>query len=223
MSDPSHPVVASLYDTVMELPEAYFLRDHRGFLAEGLPGTVLDLGAGTGAQFEQFAKRADDTAALHAVEPDPHMRERARARAEELDLPVEIADARAESLPYDSDTFDTVVASLVFCTIPDAEAALDEVARVLAPGGEFRFLEHVRATGTTGLVHDAVAPGWHAVAGGCHLNRQTGDLFRRDDRFELTEYDRFDAGVSGAVPLIRGEMRRRDSNPLLSVLRPAFS
>lgn len=214
MSDAEHPAVATLYDVVMALPERYVLGDHREFLAAGASGRVLDIGTGTGAQLPQFATQAAEVTALHAVEPDSTMRSRARDRAGEIDLPVRISGARAESLPYDDDSFDILVASLVFCTIQDPEAALDEVARVLSPGGEFRFLEHVRASGAVGRVHDLAAPCWHAVAGGCTLNRRTGEQFQRDERFELLEYDRFDSGVTGVVPLVRGRMRRRSGQSL---------
>ena len=204
MSTDGHPLVAQLYDTVMAIPERTMLPEHREALAADLSGRVLEIGAGTGAMFPYYDEAVD----LHAVEPDPHMREQAVERAERLGLSVEIADAGGESLPYDDDSFDAVVASLVFCTIPDHEAALSEVARVLEPGGEFRFLEHVRGEGRIGQAHDLLAPAWHTVAGGCHLNRETGALFRRDDRFEVLEYEQLS---SGAMPIIRGRLERKST------------
>lgn len=222
MSQSTSPGFARLYDAVMALPEQYFLGDHRSYLADGISGRVLDIGSGTGAQFPAFAAQ-ESIDEVAAIEPDPAMRERARDRAEALDLRVDVVDADAESLPYDDDSFDAVVASLVFCTIPDPAAAFDEVARVLAPGGEFRFLEHVRATGSVGVVHDLLAPCWHPVAGGCHLNRQTGDLFRRDSRFELLAYDRFESGITRGVPLIRGRLERRRDRSALSRFAPGGS
>lgn len=209
MGDPGHPLVARLYDPVMTVPERAFLPNHREYLAADLSGTILDVGAGTGAMFPYFADLDEGSRSLHAIEPDPHMRKQATDRAAKLGLDVEIANGSAEDLPYENDTFDTVVASLVFCTIPDVESAFDEVARVLNSGGEFRFLEHVRASGGVGAVHDVLAPGWYHAAGGCHLNRRTGDLFRADDRFELLDYRRFDSGLTGFVPLIRGRLERR--------------
>lgn len=206
MSDKEHPLVARLYDTVMAVPEQRLLPQHRESLVADLSGPVLDVGAGTGAMFPYFA---DHDLAVYAIEPDPHMRARARDRANELDLAVDISDARAENLPYDDDTFDTVVASLVFCTIPDIGTALDEVARVLRPGGEFRFVEHVRGTGVVGTLHDTLAPAWYHAAGGCNLDRETGDLFCRDDRFEILAYDRFESGPARVVPLVRGRLQRR--------------
>lgn len=201
-----HPVVARLYDAVMAVPERTIMPAHREALAEGLSGRVLEIGAGTGAMFPYY-----ENVELHAVEPDPHMRTQANARAEELDVAVSLSDASAETLPYDDSSFDTVVASLVFCTIPDHEAALAEVARVLEPGGEFRFLEHVRGEGVAGRAHDLLAPAWHTVAGGCHLNRETGGLFQRDERFQLDSYDR----SPGAVPMVRGRMTRKSKRKSL--------
>jgi ubiquinone/menaquinone biosynthesis C-methylase UbiE len=217
MSDES-PMFGRAYDAIMALPEWTVLEAHRRFLAEGLAGRVVDLGAGTGAQFPAYAEYGGEITALYAVEPDPAMRERARDRAAEVDFPIELVDATGESLPFADGSIDAVVASLVFCTIPDAEDAFDEVARVLRPGGEFRFLEHVRATGGLGGVHDLLTPCWRPVAGGCHLNRKTGDMFRSDDRFELLEYDRFESGLMRALPLIRGSLQRRADPGLLSRL-----
>lgn len=204
MTHTGHPLVARLYDPVMTIAEQTVMVDHREFLVDGLSGQVLDLGAGTGAMFPYFARQP--SLDLHAIEPDPHMRVRARKRATELNLDVHLVDASAESLPYGDDSFDTVVASLVFCTIPDRERALSEVARVLRPGGEFRFLEHVRGDGAAGRVHDLLAPAWHAVAGGCHLNRDTHRLFRTDDRFRLRSYERVSGGL---LPMVRGRLVRK--------------
>lgn len=129
---------------------------------------------------------------LFAIEPDPHMRRQAVERARDLGLDIEIESAGAEALPFADNSFDVVIASLVFCTIPDFDAALSEVARVLKPGGEFRFLEHVRGEDAVGVVHDVLAPAWHTVAGGCHLNRKTDKIFRDDARFELVDYTRLE-------------------------------
>lgn len=217
MTDTDYPVFARLYDPVMAVPERLVLGEHREYLARDLSGRVLDLGAGTGAQFSHVATR-DSVSSLDAIEPDGYMRRRAEQRATGLDLPVRVADARGESLPYDDDAFDAVLASFVFCTIPDRESALDEVARVLAPGGEFRFVEHVKGTGGVGLAHSLLAPCWHAAAGGCHLDRETGDLFRRDDRFELLAYDRSETGATRLLPIVRGRLGRRGDRSVLSRL-----
>jgi ubiquinone/menaquinone biosynthesis C-methylase UbiE len=205
--DSGYPLLARVYDPVMALPERVLLSDHRTRLADGLSGQILDLGSGTGAMFPHYATQSGLT--VHGIEPDPHMRERAADRADRFALDIELVDASGEHLPYPDDSFDAAVVALVLCTVRDVEATLDELARVLRPGGELRFLEHVRARGVMGTLHDTVAPGWFHVAGGCNLNRQTGDTLVRDDRFELLEYDRFESGLSRLIPMIRGRLERR--------------
>lgn len=217
MPHPSHPLFARLYDPVMAPAEQTVLVDHRRYLTEGLSGTVLDLGAGTGAMFPYFHELGEEVSLL-AIEPDPHMRRRAVERAGDLGLEVDVESARAEALPFADDSVDAVVASLVFCTIEDVDAALSEVARVLKPGGEFRFLEHVRGEGTMGVAHDVLAPAWHAVAGGCHLNRETGEQFRADDRFELREFSHHASELGPGVPVVRGTLERRGEASVLDRL-----
>jgi SAM-dependent methyltransferase len=201
--EPSHPLFARIYDPVMALPERLLLGERREQLVAGLSGDVLDVGAGTGAMFPYLAERP---VSVTAIEPDAEMRERAHDRA---GPDVELVDARAETLPFPADSFDAVTAVFVFCTIPDVEAALEELARVLRPGGEFRFLEHVRGQGGVGLAHDVLAPGWHAAAGGCNLDRETGERFLADDRFIVRAYERSESGLSRALPLVQGTLQRR--------------
>ena len=219
MTDPSHPIFARLYDPVMKPAELSVLADHRRYLVDELAGRVLDLGTGTGAMFPYFAEAATDgdDLTLFAIEPDPHMRRQAVERARELGLDIEIESAGAETLPFADDSFDVVIASLVFCTIPDFDTALSEVARVLKPGGEFRFLEHVRGDGAIGVAHDVLAPAWHTVAGGCHLNRNTHEIFRDDERFELVDYTRLE-NIPQLVPIVRGTLKRRREASILSQL-----
>lgn len=220
MNETDHPLFARIYDPMMAIPERLFLAEHREYLVEGLSGAVLDVGAGTGVMFDYVASAAegDGDVTFHAIEPDPHMRSQAVEEAESVGLDVDIADASAEQLPYENDTFDVVMASFVFCTIPDEEAALDEVARVLRPGGEFRFVEHVRGSGLNGHLHRALAPGWYHVAGGCHLDRQTGELFRRDERFELLDFRRFESGPASLLPVVRGRLQLRTDSLLSRLL-----
>lgn len=213
MSD--NPLVTGLYDPVMAIPERTVLRPHREALVADLDGKVLDLGAGTGAMFPYFESL--DSVRVEAVEPDPGMRRQAVERAEESSADITVVAGDAQDLPYDDETFDAVVASFALCTIPDHERALDEVTRVLRDGGEFRFLEHVRGDGVAGRVHDLLAPAWHAVAGGCHLNRETDGLLLGDDRFRAVAFERTE-GLAGAVlPVVRGRLERRRSG-----LVPAF-
>jgi len=203
--NPAHPVFAAIYDPAMAHAERTILESHREYLAEGLTGSVLDLGAGTGAMFPYFEKRAS----VHATEPDRHMRRRARERAEREGSDVELHDAGAADLPFPDDHFDAVVSSMVFCTVPDVEGSLAEVRRVLRPGGEFRFLEHVADDGWRETVQTTVAPAWKRLAGGCHLTRRTASRFAGDDAFDVVEMDRFELGVTPVRPFVRGRLRKR--------------
>lgn len=211
----SHPVFAALYDRLM--PEERLLKPHREYLAADLSGRVLDLGAGSGALFPHVAADEGDADGrdleFHAVEPDPHMRRRAEETARESGLAVDLRDARAESLPYPDDAFDVVVAGVVFCTIQEPDAALDEVARVLKPGGEFRFLEHVHADGWLGSAQTAITPLWKRAAAGCRLDRETIERFVGHGTFEPIEVEHLDLGLFPATPFVRGKMRRRRDGP----------
>jgi ubiquinone/menaquinone biosynthesis C-methylase UbiE len=202
-----HPLLAAVYDPATAAFERWALREHREYLVRDLKGSVLDLGAGTGATFPYLADCEGVT--VEAIEPDPHMRRRATAKATDVGLDVEIHDARAEALPFSDGAFDAVVASMVFCTIPDVETALSEVARVLKPGGEVRFLEHVHADGWRGRVQTLSAPLWRRVAGGCHLDRRSGSTLAAADDFDVVEIERLDLGVTPVWPFVRGRLRRR--------------
>jgi ubiquinone/menaquinone biosynthesis C-methylase UbiE len=188
----------------MRTAEKQVFPPHREYLTD-VSGEVLDIGSGTGANFPYFAQRGD--LRLHAIEPDPHMAKRARQKAAVLDLDLDLRTAEAEALPFDDETFDVVVAGIVFCTISDPETALTEVARVLKPGGEFRFLEHVRDHGLTAWAQGIVEPVWKRAAGGCHLTRETATLFKHHPAFELVEMKQVDMGVFPAEPFVRGCLR----------------
>ncbi|MDZ7688109.1 MAG: class I SAM-dependent methyltransferase [Halobacteriales archaeon] len=203
---PSHRLFAALYDPVTR-PFERRIAEHREYLTDGVTGDVLDLGAGTGANFPYFAG-TDDAVSLRAVEPDPHMLKRAKKRAEELGVDADIRPDRAESLSYADDSFDYVVAGLVFCTIEDVDAALDEVVRVLRPGGELRFLEHVGDDGFARRVQETVNPLWKRCAGGCNLHRDSLSVFEARDEFETVEAETFRDGVTPVNPLVRGRMRK---------------
>ncbi|QCC59797.1 class I SAM-dependent methyltransferase [Natrinema thermotolerans] len=202
-----HPCFAALYDRCM--PDRLLVGPHREYLAADLSGRVLDLGAGTGAMIPYVAAGGDDDLEYHAVEPDPNMRRRAASTADRSALRTQLRDDRAESLPYVDDAFETVISSLVFCTIGDPDRALDEVARVLAPGGELRFLEHVRNDGWRARVQDRLNPIWERAAGGCQLNRETVERFVSHDAFDVLEIERTRVGVLPATPIVRGRLRRR--------------
>jgi ubiquinone/menaquinone biosynthesis C-methylase UbiE len=154
-----------LYDAAMALAERGWLARWRDWLAGGARGRVLEIGCGTGRNLPRYAPGTS----LVAVDPRPENLERARRRAPGVPL----VRARAEALPFREGAFDTVVASLVLCSVDDPARALAELRRVLAAGGSLRAMEHVRAAGWRARVQDAVQPAWTAISGGCRPHRDT--------------------------------------------------
>ncbi|MFB6162362.1 MAG: class I SAM-dependent methyltransferase [Halococcoides sp.] len=201
----SHPLFAALYDPVLAIAERLLVRSHRRALAEGIEGPVLDLGTGTGAMLPVLA--AADPGTIHAIDPDPAMVRRAQARIEREGLDVSLRSARAESLPYADDTFETVIAGMVLCTVDDIEQSLAEIERVLSPGGEFRLLEHVADTGWRGRLQSAIDPLWTRVAAGCHLRRATAERVAERAGLDVIAMERYHLGVTPVRPFVRGRAR----------------
>lgn len=154
-----------LYDAMCFVLERTGLDRWRDWLVQGAAGRTLEVGCGTGRNLPRYAPETD----LVAVEPDAHALAKARERAPN----ARFVRASAEALPFRDGAFDTVVSSLVFCSVPRPEVGLAEVKRVLADEGQLRMLEHVRADDWYGPVQDAIQPAWTWVAGGCHPNRRT--------------------------------------------------
>jgi len=161
-----------LYDRAFEASEEAGLREMRRDLLKQARGRVLELGAGTGLNLDLYPHEGLDRLVL--TEPDPHMFKQLRQRAEENCPGADISEAGAEDLPFEDDSFDTVVVTLVLCTVPDQPAALREISRVLAPQGQLLFLEHVRAS-DPGLAkwQDRLEKPWRFIGDGCHCNRDT--------------------------------------------------
>jgi len=165
---------ARMYDRLLEGSERAGLHDWRRTLLERARGEVLELGAGTGGNLNLYPS---SVSRLVLSEPDRHMREALRRKlAARPD--VQVLDAPAEALPVPSQTFDTVVATLVLCSVVDPGRVVSEILRVLRPGGSFLFLEHIAApAGTwTRLAQGAIEPVWRRISGGCHLTRDPGPL-----------------------------------------------
>lgn len=162
----------------------------------GLSGRVIELGAGDGRNFSIYP--AEVTEVL-AVEPEPYLRERAEAAAREAAVPVKLVAGVADRLPAEDASFDAGVASLVLCTVPDPSRALSELRRVIKPGGELRFFEHVRSNDPRrARFENLVDHVWPHIAGGCHPNRDTRSAIEAAG-FELAECDRF--GFSPGFPM----------------------
>ncbi|HEX9504432.1 MAG TPA: class I SAM-dependent methyltransferase, partial [Acidimicrobiia bacterium] len=184
--------------------------EHRDELLAGLVGRVVEVGAGNGLNFAHYP---DTVTEVVAVEPEPYLRKRALQAAEKARVPIRVLDGTAEALPGSDGEFDAAVASLMLCSVPDQAAALDELHRVIRPGGELRFYEHVRAT-TSRLsrLQRATDLIWPHLAGGCHTSRDTTHAITGAG-FEITQQRDFTflpAGRVGIVvaPHVIGRARR---------------
>jgi ubiquinone/menaquinone biosynthesis C-methylase UbiE len=187
VTEVKHPLFARFYSRV-EVPS--FARmggdDLRRRVLSGLKGTVVEVGAGDGANFAHYP---DEVARIVAVEPEAYLREKASSHTDER---VELRNAVANELPVGDGEADAVVFTFVLCSV-DQAGALAEARRVLGPGGELRFLEHVRdpAAGMNRRVQRVLdATVWPRLFGGCHVSRDTAAAIA-DAGFAITEIDRF--------------------------------
>jgi ubiquinone/menaquinone biosynthesis C-methylase UbiE len=167
-----HPFFARFYARMSPKMERAGFAECREELLAGLRGRVIEVGAGNGLNFAHYPP---EVAHVLALEPEPYLRQRAEVNARDAAVPVRVVDGTADHLPAQDGTFDAAIVSLVLCTVPDQGRALGEIGRVLRPGGQLRFFEHVRAQ-TPGLarvqrVLDATV--WPILGGGCHPSRDT--------------------------------------------------
>lgn len=171
-TDVNHPLFARFFtwfSSVME-PE---LGPYRAELVAGLTGRVLEVGAGNGMNFSHYGENVTEVVAL---EPEPYMRAKAREAVGSATPEITIVDGSAAALPFEDDSFDHVVDCMVLCSIDDPVASLREANRVLKPGGQLHFFEHV---GSSKPVKSKVqrlldnSGIWPGIAGGCHCGRDT--------------------------------------------------
>lgn len=141
-------------------------------------GVVLEVGAGGGQNFALYDPAI--TERVEAVEPNSHMRRQAEVAAQSARVPIHLTHATAEKLPFPDAMFDTVLATLVFCSVDVPLQGLREMRRVLKPAGTLLLFEHVRSPKPGwARLQDWMTPVQRRVAGNCHLNRATPDLVRR--------------------------------------------
>jgi ubiquinone/menaquinone biosynthesis C-methylase UbiE len=188
---------AAAYDRGLKATEEAGLRAVRRETLAAASGRTIDLGAGTGVNRDLFPTTVTE---LVLAEPDPHMLSKLRAKVAKGD-DVQIVQAPAQDLPFEDGSFDTAVFTLVLCTVPSANAALDEAARVLRPGGKLLFVEHVRAE-EPGLARwqDRLEKPWRFLADGCHCNRDTVAAIEASP-FEIEQVEH--GSLSKTLPLIR--------------------
>jgi len=203
-----HRLSAALYDPLTRRAERRRLGAWRAALLAGARGDLLEIGAGTGANLPHLPPAVRGAV---LCEPDPAMRRRLAARvAASGRAGLRVDPSPAEDLGAPDASVDTLVATLVLCSVADPARALAEARRVLRPGGRLLFLEHVRGPGWRGRAQDAVTPAWRRVAGGCHPNRDSVGALRAAglvvERLALTSDVPW--GPLGA-PVAMGVARRR--------------
>jgi ubiquinone/menaquinone biosynthesis C-methylase UbiE len=197
MTDLRHPLFARFFDRLSRVMEKEVGR-WRDQLLDGLSGRVLELGAGNGINFSHYPGTVDE---VIAVEPEPYMRAKAAAAAVTAPVPVTVKPGIADAIELPDASVDAAVASLVLCSVPDQARALAELHRVLKPGGELRFLEHVRSRGARKARVQAAADRtgvWQLIAGGCHCSRDTVGAIRAAG-FEVVQVEDFDLGPSWTI------------------------
>ena len=160
---------AAMYDLFNASAERAGLREQRHDLLAQATGATIEIGAGTGLNLAHYPPAVTR---LALIEPDPYMRERLRGRASRLGRDAEILDAAADRLPFPDASFDTAVVTFALCSVPDEQAALSEITRVLARGGRLLFLEHVRSADPRVAARQDKMPFPYPVIG-CHPNRDT--------------------------------------------------
>jgi ubiquinone/menaquinone biosynthesis C-methylase UbiE len=163
---------------------------HRRRLLARLTGQVVEVGVGTGINLRHYPR---GVAEVLAVEPEPNLREMAQAAARYSPVAVRVVPGVAEALPVPDESMDAGVSAGLLCTVPDVAAALGELARVIRPGGELRFYEHVisrrprAATLQRGLDATGV---WARAMGGCHTSRDT-EAAMASAGFRIESIERF--------------------------------
>jgi ubiquinone/menaquinone biosynthesis C-methylase UbiE len=170
-SDVQNPIFARLFDRFAAKDKGRGEDALRDELVAGLTGRVVEVGPGNGINFKHFPP---GVAELVAVEPEPYLRRVAERTAASVPIDVRVVAGTADALPLEPESVEAVVVAGVLCSVPDVADALAEFRRVLRPGGELRFYEHVRsARSAFARYQDAVDHLWPRMMGGCHPNRDT--------------------------------------------------
>ncbi len=198
-----HPFFARLYALVSPVAERSGTALHREQLLFGLTGRVIEVGCGNGLNFAHYPAGVTEIVAL---EPEPYLRKEAAVAARDSARSIKIIEGRAESLPVPDSSFDAAVISLVLCSVDDPSIALAEIHRVLKPGGELRFYEHVAAGDSELLLRlqRLASPMWQRIAGGCHPDRDSASLIESAG-FAISEIEHFDfqPGPKFPIALVR--------------------
>lgn len=185
----SHRIFAAYYERMSRgRAEKFYLEPLRKEIVGLAKGLVLEVGAGNGLNFAFYDQKHVER--VEAVELDSAMLGYARKRATTAPVAVTLTQASVEQLPFADAYFDSVVCTLVFCSVNDPLRGLQEILRVLKPGGQLLMIEHVRAQGrVTAFVQDLITPFTRLFAGNCHWNRCTEEIVG-EAGFQDVKYER---------------------------------
>jgi ubiquinone/menaquinone biosynthesis C-methylase UbiE len=196
-------VFSEIYDRAMKSTEEAGMREMRREVLAEAKGRTIDIGAGTGVNLELFPSEVGE---LVLAEPDPHMLKKLQAKLPGSGREASVVQAPAEKLPFEDDSFDTAIFTLVLCTVPNPTAALAEAARLLRPGGKLLFVEHVRSE-DPGLARwqDRLEGPWRLFGDGCHCNRDTvANIESSPFEIERVEKGKLPKAPPLVRPLVRG-------------------
>lgn len=179
-------------------------RKHRMF--SGLSGRVLEIGPGTGANLEFYPERV----LLTGLEPNPHMQRYLKEKASKLGRQIDLLTGTAEDIPLENESMDGVASTLVLCSVSDLQQTLQEIKRVLKPGGTFLFIEHVAAQEHTFLrrVQRWIKPLWRRMADGCRPDRETWKAIE-DAGFDELQMEHFTLSLPVVGPHIMGRATKK--------------
>ncbi len=196
-------IFARFYDRFMAATEDAGLAQRRRTLLSEAHGSVIEIGAGTGANLARYPAGLTEVV---LVEPEQPMAEQLQQHLGRIASPVRIVQAPAEAIPVPDHSFDFAVATLVLCTVRDPQQALSELRRVLKPGGRLLFLEHVRAEDpSVAKWQDRLHPLWLRIGHGCHCNRSTLEEIRASGFIvESVEHGRLPKAAPIVKPMIAG-------------------
>jgi ubiquinone/menaquinone biosynthesis C-methylase UbiE len=200
-------IFAAGYDRFMSGTEKAGLAEHRRLLLADARGRVLEIGGGTGANLPFYGPEVEEVV---VTEPEEPMARRLERKLHGSARPVQVVRVPAEQLPFEDATFDTVVSTLVLCTVGDQSKALSEVRRVLKPGGRLLFLEHVRSDDPKlARWQDRLNGVQNRIGHGCNCNRDTLQAVKNGG-FEVGEvrHDRLPKAPPIVRPLIVGAAQR---------------
>lgn len=190
----SHPRFATFYNRMMQRPQVRQQFDPlRQEIVGQAHGIVLEVGAGGGQNFPFYDTK--NVVQVEAIEPDKTMLTYAESSREKAPVPIQLSRASIERLPFPDAHFDSVVVTLVLCSVRDPVYGLHEIKRVLKPGGSLLLLEHVRAQGKlAAMAQDALVPLTTLFLGNCHWNRDTGRLLT-ESGFEIVSRQVLEGGL----------------------------